>query len=152
MIGLGQGGRSVAKILKAKVERKRVGKKSYVPAERIQEGYLCQDQFLFRTEIASWRVFRLWNRDLNPWAVLSKRGLIAPMQNRWCIARPLCWHFSSAVRRLRACKADVWSWIPFLLPHWLILYLGSLVPPCGDPLLPGISKAQSNDSYRITIL
>ena len=49
---------SIAEILGAQVERKKV-KKSHVPAERIQESYLFQDWFLLRTKPASWRVFRL---------------------------------------------------------------------------------------------
>lgn len=59
-IGLGQAGKreactasSVAEFFEVQVERKRVKKKSHVPAERIQESYLFQHQFLLRTKIAS---------------------------------------------------------------------------------------------------
>jgi len=49
---------SIAEFSEAQAERKKV-KKSHVPAERIQESYLFQDQLLLRTKIASWRLFRL---------------------------------------------------------------------------------------------
>jgi len=43
---------SIAEFSEAQAERKKV-KKSHVPAERIQESYLFQDQLLLRTKIAS---------------------------------------------------------------------------------------------------
>lgn len=81
-------------------------KKSHVPAERIQESYLFQHQFLLRTKIASWRVFRLLEQ--------GSKSLGCPVQTTtdcsqaeglWCIARTLRWHFSSAVQIPRSCKA-----------------------------------------------
>lgn len=110
--------------LEAQVEGKKKEKeKSLIPTERIQESYLFQDQFLLRTKIVSWRVSGHQNGDQNPWAVLYKAGLIAPAQEwLWCIARPLYWHFSSVVQRLRSCKAVSveLDFLPLLTPIHLL--------------------------------
>lgn len=64
---------SIAEFLEAQVKRKKV-KKSHVPAERIKESYLFQDQFLLRTKTASWRVFGLLKQ--------GSKSLGYPVQSR----------------------------------------------------------------------
>lgn len=107
---------------------------------------------LHRTKIVSWRVSGCQNGDRNPWAVLCKAGRIAPAQEwLWCIARDYIGISHLLYKDLGRAKQWVWSWIFILCSHRFICYPGSLVLPYGDPLLPAISKAQWNASYRISI-